>query len=146
MPVGGTAANVTGTVRRSLVFTKASDLNFGSLLRPSTGSGTAIISSAGARSTGGANPPTVVPGPAFSHAAYTITGETGTTFSITVPASFTITSGANNLTVTTSSSATGTQTLTGGTFSLGVGGTITVANTTPTGQYTGSFTATFTYN
>ena len=147
VPVGGTTANTTATVRRSLVVAKLSDLAFGTLVRPTTGSGTVIINqTTGARTTGGANPPIVVAASSSGRAAYTITGETGTAFTITVPTTFNMTSGANTLAVTTSATATGAQTLTGGTFSLGVGGTTTIASTTPSGNYTGSFSVTFVYN
>ncbi len=143
-PTTGVNQTANATVRRSLVVTKNSDLAFGTMLVP-TGTGAVIISTAGVRSTSG-TAPTLITGPAFSAASYTITGESGTTFSITVPASFTMTNGTTTLTVTTTASSTGTQTLTGGTFALSVGGSVAVAATNTRGAYTGSFTVTLTYN
>lgn len=144
-PVTGISQNATITVRRSLVVAKLSDLAFGTLLVP-TASGSIIINaSTGARTTSG-TAPTFITGPVFTRAAYTITGESGTTFTITVPATFTMTNGTTTLTVTTSRSATGTLTLTGGTYTFGVGGTLPVAATNTRGNYTGTVTITFTYN
>ena len=144
-PVTGISQSATITVRRSLVVTKLTDLAFGTMLVP-TGTGSVIINATtGARTTSGVAP-IFITGPAFGRATYTITGESGTTFSISVPATFTITNGTTNLTVTTSSSATGTQTLTGGTFSLGVGGTLPVTAATTRGNYSGSVTVTLAYN
>lgn len=144
-PVTGINQNATATVRRSLVVSKLSDLAFGTMLVPTATGSVIINATTGARTTSG-TAPTFITGPAFGRATYTITGESGTTFSISVPATFVITNGTTNLTVTTSSSATGTQTLTGGTFSLGMGGTLPVTAATTRGQYTGSVTVTLTYN
>ncbi len=145
-PVTGISQNATITVRRSIVVTKLSDLAFGTMLVP-TGSGSVIINpTTGARTTSG-TAPTLITGPLFGRAAYTITGESGSTFTITVPATFTMTNGTTTLTVTTSrSNAAGTYTLTGGTFSFGMGGTLPVTAATTRGQYTGSVTLTMAYN
>lgn len=145
-PVTGISANATLSVRRSLVITKNNDLRFGSMLVP-TGTGTVVINATtGARTTTGVAP-TLITGPAFGRADYTITGETGTTFTITVPATFTITNGTTTLTITTSRSvAAGTYTLTGGTFAFGMGGSLALTNAATRGAYTGSVTLTMTYN
>ena len=144
-PTTGMNQTANATVRRSLVVTKNSDLVFGSMLVP-TGTGAVIIdATTGARTTSGVAP-VLITGPAFSRASFTLTGETGTTFTISVPATFTITNGTTTLTITTSSTATGTQTLTGGTFALGIGGSLAVAASNTRGGYTGSLSATLTYN
>ncbi len=146
-PTVGTTSTAGATVRRSLVVTKLSDLSFGSIVRPATGSGTVDIDEAtGARTVGGTNPPLAITGPAFGRAVFTITGESGTAFSISGPASFNMTSGSSAITVTLGATAFGPQTLTGGSFTLGAGGTITITSTTPTGAYSGTFVATVTYN
>lgn len=148
VPSVGLTGLATITVRRSLQVVKVSDLQLGTLVRPSTGSGTVLINNAtGARTTGGANPPALVTGPVFGRAVFTISGEPSTTFSITVPASTAITSGANTLTVTLSPTVSGTQTMAvGGTLSLGVGSTTTLTSTQASGSYSGSFTVTIAYN
>ena len=144
-PVTGISQNATITVRRSLVVTKNSDLVFGSMLVP-TGTGTVVIdATTGARTTTGVAP-VLITGPAFSRASFTLTGESGTTFTISVPATFTITNGTTTLTITTTSTATGTQTLTGGTFALGIGGSLALTNAATRGGYTGSLSVTLTYN
>ena len=146
-PTNGSTANATATVRRALTVSKISDLAFGAVARPASGSGTVTIDPAsGTRTAGGASPPILVSGPAFGRAAFTITGESGTAFTISGPSSFDMTNGASTITVTLSATAFGAQTLTGGSLVLGAGGTMTVASTTPTGAYTGTFVSTVAYN
>src|SRR6185436_18571007 len=87
-----------------------------------------------------------------TRAAFIVTGEGGQTYSISVPATVTMTrtGGTETMGVALTSTAT-TGTLSGalgaaGTQGLGVGGSITVASTTATGAYAGAFTVTVTYN
>jgi hypothetical protein len=79
-----------------------------------------------------------------------IYGEGSQTFSVSVTPTFSMTSGANTLKVTTSPS-TGTFGLGGtigsqGSYSLGVGGSFPLGPTTQTGAYSGSFTVLAAYN
>jgi hypothetical protein len=148
---GGTGS-ATAVIQRPIGLVKASDLVFGKLVKPSSsaGNGTATIDSAtGLRGVTGTI--AVDASSSSSRAAYTVSGEGATTFSISVPTSVNLTSGGNTLVATLTPSATGSQTLlgslgSGGTFSLGVGGSIPVTNTTPSGSYVGSFVVTATYN
>jgi len=148
---GGTGS-ATAVIQRPIGLVKASDLVFGKLVKPSSsaGNGTATIDSAtGLRGVTGTV--AVDASSSSSRGAYTVSGEGTTTFSITVPTSVNLTSGGNTLVATLTPSATGSQTLlgslgSGGTFALGVGGSIPVTNTTPSGSYAGSFVVTVTYN
>jgi hypothetical protein len=150
-------ASTTGTgsitVIRPLAITKNADLKFGTVVRPSTGSGTVIVSAAGARTVTGS----VVglnSGDTPQAAQFTVDGEGGQSVSVTIPATFSIANGADSLTVTTSNNLTGSaaaQTLSNALGSAGslvfkVGGTVPVASTTTTGLYTGSFTVAAAYN
>lgn len=141
----GTGIN-TATVYRSLSVQKNSDLNFGSILPPA--SGTTTISMA-------ADSNTLSRGTAMAYgtatrASFGITGEPGRIISITVsPASFNMTrvGGTETIPVTTTRSTAGTVTLdTAGAGSFGVGGSFPVSSTTVKGSYTGSFSVTFQYN
>jgi hypothetical protein len=141
------------TVIRPVGVTKGADLKFGTVVRPGTGAGTVVISAAGARSvTGG-----VVglnSGDAPQAAEFTVAGEGGQSVSITVPATFIMANGSENLTVTTSSNLAGSaaaQTLSGsmgsaGTLNVRVGGSTPVPSTAATGLYTGTFTVSAAYN
>ncbi|OJU09896.1 MAG: hypothetical protein BGN86_10210 [Caulobacterales bacterium 68-7] len=141
------------TILRPLTVTKTADLQFGTVVRPSTGSGTAVISAAGARSvTGGVA--ALSSGATPQAAAFTVAGEGGQSISVTVPSSFNVTNGTDTLSVTTSNDLSGSasaQTLSNavgasGSLAVHVGGTVTVASTNSTGAYTGTFTVSAAYN
>ncbi len=150
-------ASTTGTgsitVIRPLTITKNADLKFGTVVRPGTGSGTVVVSTAGARSVTGS----VVglsSGDTPQAAQFTVAGEGGQSVSVTIPATFSLANGSDTLTVTTSNDLTGSaaaQTLSNalgaaGTLAFKVGGSIPIASTTNTGLYTGSFTVSAAYN
>lgn len=156
-PVLAQSASTTGTgsitVIRPLTITKTSDMKFGTVVRPTTGSGTVVLSAAGARSvTGGVVG--LASGDTPVAAAFTVAGEGGQSVSITIPATFTMISGADSLTVTTSNNLTGSasaQTLSNalaaaGSLSFAVGGSVPISSTQTTGTYTGSFTVSAAYN
>ena len=142
----------TGTILQPLTLTKNTDLAFGSIVRPSSGSNTvAINETSGARALSGAGNAALVTS-TTSRATYTANGEGAQTFSITVPANFNMTrsGGSETLTVTLASTAasgtmSGTQG-TAGSASFGVGGTFPLDNTTVAGSYSGTFNVTVAYN
>lgn len=139
--------NASSRIIAPMTLAKTSDLAFGTIVKPSTGSGTVTIGT-GADTvalTGGA----VAMG-AVSRAKFTVGGEGGQTYAVTAPASFVLSSGANSLTVALTPSAT-SGTLSGalgatGADTITVGGAFTLAATQPTGAYTGSFAVTTAYN
>lgn len=144
--------STTGTTRilSPISLTKNSDLAFGSVVRTTSGTNTVTIdATTGARSITGAGTGVLVTS-TTSRAAYTVAGEGGQTFSITVPGSFNMTSGANTIAVTlVATAATGTISGaigTAGTATFGVGGSFPLPSTQVSGNYTGSFTATVAYN
>ncbi|MFJ6024627.1 DUF4402 domain-containing protein [Brevundimonas sp. NPDC092305] len=156
-PAFAQSASTTGTgsitVIRPLTITKNGDLKFGSVVRPSTGSGTVVVSTADARSVTGS----VVglsSGDTPRAAQFTIDGEGGQSVSVTIPATFTMANGSESLTVTTSNNLTGSasaQTLSNalgaaGSLAFKVGGTVPVSSTTVTGAYSGTFTVSAAYN
>lgn len=138
----------TVTIYRPITVTKNTDLQFGRVVRPTSGSGTVTIDNAGARSfTGGV----ALLSSTVGKAQFTVAGEGGQAFTLSVPATFDMT-GPGTLTVTTSQDvANGTVNLdntlgNGGVKVVNVGGSITVDNTTATGNYSGTFNVTATYN
>jgi hypothetical protein len=150
-------ASTTGsgsiTVIRPLTITKNADLKFGTVVRPSTGSGTAVVSAAGVRSvTGGVVG--LASGDAPQASQFTVSGEGGQSISVTIPATFTMANGSDSLTVTTSNNlvgSAGAQTLSNamgaaGALAFNVGGSVPISSTTTTGAYTGTFTVSAAYN
>lgn len=141
------ASVALATAFRPLNMTLTSNLAFGTVSRPRTGSGSVTIDAAtGGRSVTGAGVQALA-SPTPSRAGYTVSGEGGQTFSIAVPTSFAMTGPGGTITVTTSQSLSGIQTLTGalgvaGGAAFNVGGSFPVSATTGLGSYTGTFLVT----
>lgn len=147
-------ASTTGSVKiiQPLTLEKDTDLAFGSVVKPTSGTNTVAISASdGARALSGGGDAALAPSTS-GRATYTVTGEGGQTFSISTPTSFDMSrqGGSDTITVSlTKSAAAGT--LSGslgssGTATFGVGGSFDVASTTATGSYSGSFDVTVAYN
>lgn len=136
---------------RPVTLTKSTDLAFGRIVRPSTGSSLVTIdATSGAASISGSDG--VLLSGTKSRAAFVIGGEGSQAYTVTVPASFSMTqaAGANPITVNLTSTAT-TGSLSGAlgsasTSSFGVGGNFSVSATTVTGAYSGTFDVTVVYN
>ena len=90
----------------------------------------------------------VIPTSVHTAAAFMVSGNAGNTFSITLPSSAVITSGANTMNVdafTSNPSGTGTLDLSGS-KNLNVGGTLHVSAGQPVGHYAGTFSVSVAYN
>ena len=148
IPTSGAVGRFQARIIRSIAIAKTSDLVFGRVSKPATGLGTVSIDAVtGVRTTSGAQG---FDTPAPTRAAFSVTGEGGQTFSVSVPASFQM-AGPQPMTVTLTSSAGAAPTLSSslgsqGTFTFGVGGSTSVDSTTPPGAYAGSFLVTVAYN
>ncbi|HRZ42583.1 MAG TPA: DUF4402 domain-containing protein [Bacteroidales bacterium] len=144
-----TTAQTSAYIVTPIAIQKTVDLNFGKIV-PSTTAGTVVVTPAGARNfTGGAQ--VFLNDQTFAAAEFTVTGEANATYSITINnSSFTVTNGANSMTVNTiSTSPTPTGTLSaGGTQTLSVGATLNVDANQAAGQYsnTNSLQITVAYN
>lgn len=139
------AATASGTASASVLqpiaITAGQSLEFGAFAGNSAG--TVVIDTAGARSaTGGVllanNNGT------YRQGQFSVTGTGNSTFAITYPSAFNITSGANSMSVTVAGPATGT--LSSGSATINVGGTVTVGANQAAGSYTGTYTMTVEYN
>lgn len=147
---GSGTGTATANVFRAIAISRTSDLQFGTIVRPRSGSGTVTISSAGARSVTGTGT-AAFSAPAPTAATFSVTGEGGQAVTIAVPAKITMTSGVNSLSVTTSSTGSGVQALgsslgNAGSLAVAVGGSFPMAASTPTGAYSGTFSVTVQYN
>lgn len=148
----GTNGTAIATVRRAASIAKTADLDFGKIVRPTSGNSTVTINaSTGARTVGGNG--VGVPSPAPQRAQFTISGEGGRTLSVTLPSNYVLThsNGTNTITANLSRAPTGTLTLSGtqgsaGSVALNVGSSFTMPATTVPGVYSGTFNVTVQYN
>jgi hypothetical protein len=144
-------ANASGTVVAPLAVSAVNDLVFGSFA-PGVG-GSVTVSTSGVRTNVGA---ILMTGAVPAAARFDIVGEAATTYSITHSGSTTLTSGVNSMALTkfsdltasnaTSGDATAGMLGAGGTQSLFVGGTLTVAAAQAIGTYTGTVVVTVEHN
>ncbi|MEE4350374.1 MAG: DUF4402 domain-containing protein [Pacificimonas sp.] len=129
--------NSTATILAPIDISVAGTLDFGTFTAP-TASGTVSLTAAGVRTL----PTGSVGVAAAAVPTATVTGTGTATYTLAL-GSLTLTNGSENLAVTLSHNS--TETLTAGSEAFQIGGSFT-ANPTSAGDYTGSFTATVTYN
>lgn len=143
--VNTSTATATGTttIIKPITIAKNTDLAFGRIVRPTTGAGTVTMANTAdtVAAAGGA----VALASTTTRAKFTIAGESASTATLTVPATLTLTSGANNLLVTLAPDQTSPLTLAATDTILYVGGSFPVSNTTASGAYTGTFDVTVAY-
>jgi len=146
------SATATGsaTIVQSISVTASSNLGFGTLVKPTTGTSTIAVGATGSsRSITGGNA-VGANGAGVSSAAFLVQGEGGSAISVTVPSTFNMTSGTNTLVVTTASTTTAGN-LSGsigaqGSFTVGVGGSFPLQTNTASGAYSGNLVVTAQYN
>jgi hypothetical protein len=149
-----TSASIT--IIRPIVLTKVTDLVFGAITRPDSGTNTVTMSDASDTPTTSVANSLITSGAGSTRnrASYTVTGETGRSVAISVDdttPTLTRSGGAETLDVTLDLEA-ATDTLAGvnGNFSgdgtFYIGGEIAIPSSTVAGAYSGSFTTTVAYN
>lgn len=142
------AENVTSSARIvvPLVATSGTALRFGNIAA-STTAGTVTVTAGGARTAAGGA--ALVAGAAVGAGVVTITsGEGNRVVNITYPASGTLVSGPNTMTVNNFAASGSPATVTlsaAGTGTFNVGGRVAVGVSQPTGNYSGTVTITLTY-
>jgi hypothetical protein len=116
---------------------KTQDFNFGKFVGGAGYSGTVTIDTSGARFSSGS---VIRLGTVFSPARFTITGDAGASYSLTLPSEFTIDSGADmmNISAVTSSIPITGVIPAGGALPFVVGGTLTVNSTQKNSTYSGT--------
>lgn len=150
-PTAGLSGSATASVLRGIAVSVANNLNFGSVLRPLSSTGTVSLDTSNQRTfTNGVIGLAI---PTAQAAAYTVSGEGGQLISVSIPPSFTMTrsGGSETLTVTTSNNVASSPTLSnalgkGGTYTFNVGGSFPLDSSAALGAYTGTFTVTVQYN
>ncbi|HEX6860300.1 MAG TPA: DUF4402 domain-containing protein [Caulobacteraceae bacterium] len=142
-------ATGTATIVQAITVHKDTDLQFGSIAKPTSGTNSIVVNeTTGARTKTGAGDAALMTS-TTGRATYTVSGAASTAYSISLPSStFTLakSGGSTPLTVTLVRSATSSTLSAGGTDTFGVGGSFTIASTTETGAYTGTFDVTVAYN
>ena len=143
-----TQTNAIATVRKAMTLTKTSDLAFGAIRAPDSGSSVVTINQTTGARTLTSGTALLLGGLTTGRAQFTVGGQASRSFTMSVPTSLTLMrAGGGSLTSTLTATATGTQTLNAsGAFSLGVGGALTVPSGTAGGNYSGTFTVTVSYN
>ncbi len=144
----GATGAMTATMYRAVSISKVSDLLFGTIVRPASGSGSATIAAATGSLT--VSNGFSLASSTHSRAQFNVVADAASNLDVSVPASMVMSAGANNLTLTLLSTTSGVVSLTGSigaatTLTLGVGGTIAMTNTTPSGHYVGTFTVSVNY-
>jgi len=149
---GGSASGIgtaTANVRRAMSIQVISGLSFGTIARPNIGTGSVAIDSGNGAVTLTGNRIRQMPG-TVSRAVFEIGGEGGQSFTVSVPPTFQLSGPGGPLTVQTTTSVSGLQTLTGSfgstsTTTVGVGGSVQIPYNLNSGSYSGSFTVTVQY-
>ena len=139
-----TATSGSARVLGKIQLAKVTDLNFGDLVAGAA-LGTVVVDTAGARtSTGGVS----LAAGTVSQASFTVTGEPSKSYTITVPASVTLSSGANTMLVNgfVLSPVTPATIPVSGSGPLNIGATLNVGAAQATGSYTAPFNVTVAYN
>ena len=135
-------ANVTITIAAPISISATADMDFGTMT-PTGAAGTVTVTPAGARSSVNVD----LLGGTPSAASFDVTGEGNAAYSITLPSSDTLTSGANTMTVDTFTDDAGVNpSLGGGSDTFNVGATLSVSDTQASGPYSGTFDVTVNYN
>lgn len=142
--------NILAKVIRPISIAKLQDLQFGSVTRPSSGSGTLTLTPGGVASVTGTNVRRF-PSPAATAAQFTVAGEGGQAVTVSVPSSVTLSGSSGSVTATLSNTGGGAQVLSGSTGTAGsvqvnVGGTVPLSGTSALGTFTGTVTVTVQYN
>jgi hypothetical protein len=137
-------------VIRPVNIAKTQNLQFGSVTRPSSGSGSLTLTPGGVASVTGSNVRRF-PSPAATPAQFTVSGEGGQAVTVSVPTTMTLSGSSGSVTATLSATGNGAQVLSGSTGSAGtvqvnVGGTVPLTGSSALGTLTGTLTVTVQYN
>ena len=131
-------AAASATIITPISIVKNIDMNFGNVAVSATLAGTVILAPAGTRTTGGSGVTLPATVGTVAAANFTVSGQSGYTYAITLPVSCTITDASSHTmlvnTFTSSPSATGV--LASGSQILTVGATLNVTAAQAAGVYT----------
>ena len=133
------SATAKAKILRQVTVTNSSDLQFGTIVTGASAA-TVAIDAAGARTCGAG----LVCSGTSAAAAFAVGGTTGQIVTVSVPATVSLTSGANSMSAALTASAS-SLTLVANAGSFSVGGTLSVGANQADGDYAGVFSATVNY-
>jgi hypothetical protein len=152
-----TTATVTTTIIRPISVSKNTDLKFGTIVRPGTGSGTVGLTTTNVSSVTGTGT-ILLPSSSTSAANFTVSGEGGQAFALVIDSTVTLTNTAvsgGTLTLTTVNDAACTTAcalpgalgdVANNTKIINVAGSFPITSVTNTGAYAGTMNIGVTYN
>jgi hypothetical protein len=152
VPAGSMDGSAHADVLRPLSLAKTSDLSFGSVIRPNSGSGSVALDATDASLDVTGIGAMALNSPAPTLATYTVTGEGGQAISIDMDIESEVElTGPGTLSVTLNTNAGPAPVLDGspgqeGSYDFRVGGTFPFSHDTPVGSYSGTFFVTVVYN
>jgi hypothetical protein len=133
------SAGASVEIAAPISITQTTALAFGNI-GPSVDAGTVTISLAGAQSvTGGVT----ALGGTVAAGAFSVTGASGATYSVTVPGTVSLTGPGTAMTATLTNDGGGS--LTGGTDTFNIGGTLSIGASQAAGSYSGTYTVSVNY-
>ena len=143
-------ANASANIITPIFIEKVTDINFGDLVPSATTAVTVVIDTTGTI-TSDAQYFLATSSTPRTAASFTITGEAGHPYKINCPTTIALVGPGDNMTLTFNSSLASlaidgtTLTLTGGTQTLKLGGSLALAANQSAGAYTGTFNVTVAY-
>ena len=139
------AATVSTTTSANILqpigISKVADISFGDVYPDGTLAGTVTLDFAGGRTFGGGAAAGTTAG---TSGEFTVTGEAGALYALTIPASIALTGPGTDMTVSLSNNSTGS--LVAGTETFQIGGALAVGIAQTAGAYTATFDVTVNYN
>ena len=139
------AATVSTTASANILqpisIAKVADLGFGDVYPDGTLAGTVTVDFAGGRTFGGGASIGAATG---TSGEFTVTGETGTIYALTIPATIALTGPGTDMNLTLSNNSAGD--LATGTETFQIGGTLDVGAAQTAGAYSATFDVTANYN
>lgn len=135
------------TIQQPISLTKNTDLAFGTLVRPSSGTNTVTLGTATcAPALSGAGNAYLVTGSTYGCATYTVTGEDALGFDVSGDSSFDMTRSGGSETITVTLAPSEASGIIGqASADFKVGGQFDVDSSTVAGAYSGTFNVTVTY-
>lgn len=132
---------ITATILTPISISKQFDLSFGEVYPDGTLAGTVTVDFSGGRTFAGGAAAGASPGAA---GAFTVTGETGAFYTLTIPATVNLTGPGSDMTVSLSNNATGS--LISGSDTFNIGGVLNVGANQGAGSYNTTFDVIVNYN
>jgi len=134
-------STITATILTPISISKQADLAFGEVYPDGTVTGTVTVDHSGGRTFQGGVAAGSVPGSAGS---FTVTGELGSTYSLTIPASVNLLGPGAEMLVNLNHNSSGSLSLGADTFKIG--GVLNVGANQSSGAYSATFVVTVNYN